>query len=90
MLPTVPAKTLLTRCKAPGSWFGIDYNMNLYRGCCHGCLYCDSRSTLLRHRGFRPGTGQGKRPAAAAGRAAPQGAHRGGGYRFHERPLQPL
>lgn len=44
-LPTVPAKTILTRCKAPGNWFGIDYNMNLYRGCCHGCLYCDSRST---------------------------------------------
>ena len=19
-------------------------NMNLYRGCCHGCIYCDSRS----------------------------------------------
>ena len=25
-------------------WFGIDYNMNLYRGCNHGCIYCDSRS----------------------------------------------
>ena len=25
-------------------WFGNDYNMNLYRGCCHGCIYCDSRS----------------------------------------------
>ena len=29
-------------------WFGIDYNMNLYRGCCHGCIYCDSRSECYR------------------------------------------
>lgn len=26
------------------SWFGLDYNMNIYKGCCHGCIYCDSRS----------------------------------------------
>jgi len=26
------------------SWFYNDYNMNLYRGCSHGCIYCDSRS----------------------------------------------
>lgn len=25
-------------------WFGSNYTMNLYRGCCHGCIYCDSRS----------------------------------------------
>ena len=25
-------------------WFGFDYNMNLYQGCHHGCIYCDSRS----------------------------------------------
>lgn len=24
--------------------FGLGYNMNLYRGCQHGCIYCDSRS----------------------------------------------
>ena len=40
---TVPAKTILTRTK-DASWFGATYNMNLYRGCCHGCIYCDSRS----------------------------------------------
>ena len=22
----------------------MDFNMNLYKGCCHGCVYCDSRS----------------------------------------------
>ncbi|MGE4548721.1 MAG: radical SAM protein [Intestinibacillus sp.] len=43
-METIPAKTIVTRTKSPGSWFGVDYNMNLYRGCCHGCIYCDSRS----------------------------------------------
>ena len=41
---TVPAKTIVTRSKSGASWFGIDYNMNIYRGCSHGCIYCDSRS----------------------------------------------
>ncbi len=27
------------------SWFGTSYTMNLYRGCSHGCIYCDSRSS---------------------------------------------
>ncbi len=44
-IPQVPAKTIVTRTKNPGAWFGIDYNMNIYRGCCHGCIYCDSRSS---------------------------------------------
>lgn len=40
----IPAKTIITKTKAPSQWFGIDYNMNIYKGCCHGCIYCDSRS----------------------------------------------
>src|SRR5204862_216106 len=38
-------KTILSSIK-PGAdtWFGLRYNMNLYRGCQHGCIYCDSRS----------------------------------------------
>lgn len=39
----IPAKTIVTRNKG-SDWFGIDYNMNIYKGCCHGCIYCDSRS----------------------------------------------
>lgn len=39
----IPAKTIVTRTKST-EWFGMDYNMNIYRGCCHGCIYCDSRS----------------------------------------------
>ena len=39
----IAAKSIITRIKAP-EWFDADYNMNIYRGCCHGCIYCDSRS----------------------------------------------
>ena len=45
---TVPAKTIVTNAKKPGAWFGAQYNMNIYRGCCHGCIYCDSRSECYR------------------------------------------
>lgn len=40
----VEAKGILSTVKYGNQWFGLDYNMNLYRGCCHGCIYCDSRS----------------------------------------------
>lgn len=40
----IDAKTILTKVKYGNEWYGIDYNMNLYRGCCHRCIYCDSRS----------------------------------------------
>ena len=39
----IRTKTILSKNKT-NDWFGNDYNMNLYRGCCHGCIYCDSRS----------------------------------------------
>ena len=41
----IKTKTLLSKVKYGNDWFGVDYNMNLYRGCCHGCIYCDSRSS---------------------------------------------
>ncbi len=37
-------KTILAKVKYGNEWYGIDYNMNLYRGCSHRCIYCDSRS----------------------------------------------
>lgn len=46
-METIPAKTIVNRTKDP-SWFGTEYNMNIYRGCCHGCIYCDSRSDCYR------------------------------------------
>jgi len=46
-LEFVPAKTIVTRTKS-SDWFGANYNMNIYRGCCHGCIYCDSRSSCYR------------------------------------------
>lgn len=39
----VPAKTIVAKTKSD-EWFGAEYNMNIYRGCNHGCIYCDSRS----------------------------------------------
>lgn len=39
----IEARTLLSGGK-PDPWFGIKYTMNLYRGCQHHCIYCDSRS----------------------------------------------
>ena len=40
----VPAKSILQKASHGEEWFGIDYNMNLYKGCGHQCIYCDSRS----------------------------------------------
>lgn len=40
----IKAKTILTKVKYGNMWYGIDYNMNLYKGCSHRCIYCDSRS----------------------------------------------
>ena len=47
----IPAKTIVTKSK-DSRWFGIDYNMNIYRGCSHGCIYCDSRSDCYRIKNF--------------------------------------
>lgn len=47
-MKTIPAKTILQTMKYGNQWFGIDYNINLYKGCCHGCIYCDSRSDCYR------------------------------------------
>ncbi len=50
-METIPAKHILTRNKST-EWFGTDHTMNLYRGCSHGCIYCDSRSECYRDDDF--------------------------------------
>ncbi len=44
MIKEITAKTILNHVKQPDPWFGLKYNMNLFRGCQHQCIYCDSRS----------------------------------------------
>lgn len=44
MINEIEAKRLLITNKHPSSWFGVKYYINIYRGCMHGCIYCDSRS----------------------------------------------
>lgn len=51
-LEQVPAKTIVSGYDPGSRWFGINYNMNIYRGCCHGCIYCDSRSDCYRVEDF--------------------------------------
>lgn len=44
-MDTLKAKHLLTPVHGRmDDFFYADWNMNLYRGCSHGCIYCDSRS----------------------------------------------
>ncbi|MBM7613918.1 SPL family radical SAM protein [Alkaliphilus hydrothermalis] len=40
----IEAKQLLSAWSDGKSWFGTNYNLNIYKGCSHGCIYCDSRS----------------------------------------------
>ncbi|MBE5782748.1 MAG: radical SAM protein [Clostridiales bacterium] len=47
----IPAKTILSPWHE-GGWFGCNYTMNLYKGCCHGCIYCDSRSECYQIQDF--------------------------------------
>jgi DNA repair photolyase len=51
MIPEIPAKTIVSGF-SDGNWFGGNYNMNIYKGCCHGCIYCDSRSDCYRIEDF--------------------------------------
>jgi len=52
MIKEIKAKTMLSHVPGPDGWFGLKYNMNLYRGCSHGCIYCDSRSSCYRIENF--------------------------------------
>ncbi len=48
----IPAKTIVSSYATNSNWFGTNYNMNIYKGCCHGCIYCDSRSDCYRVENF--------------------------------------
>lgn len=51
-MKTIEAKMILTKTLPSEDWFLYDYTMNLYKGCCHGCIYCDSRSRCYRIENF--------------------------------------
>jgi DNA repair photolyase len=52
MIKEIQAKTLLASIPHPDGLFGARYNMNLYRGCQHQCIYCDSRSECYQIENF--------------------------------------
>lgn len=52
MIKEIEAKTLLSSAKHPDGLFGIKYTMNLYHGCQHQCIYCDSRSECYQIENF--------------------------------------
>ncbi len=47
----IKAKTICYKTKTPW-WFGTDYNLNIYKGCNFGCIYCDSRSDCYQIKDF--------------------------------------
>ncbi len=40
----IKAKKMIHTNKPTPYWFDFKYNMNIYHGCNHNCIYCDSRS----------------------------------------------
>jgi DNA repair photolyase len=52
MIREIQAKVLLAHVHQPEPWFGLKYNMNIYRGCQHQCIYCDSRSECYQIENF--------------------------------------
>ncbi len=47
----IEGKSILRTHKKIDSWFVSRYGMNLYRGCAHGCVYCDGRAESYRVEG---------------------------------------
>ncbi|MHC1683827.1 MAG: radical SAM protein [Clostridiaceae bacterium] len=48
----ISAKTIISGYRSNNNWFGTNYNMNIYKGCCHGCIYCDARSECYQIKDF--------------------------------------
>ena len=53
MIREIEAKSILNTFSERDDWFGIKYNLNVYRGCQHQCIYCDSRSECYRIENFK-------------------------------------
>ena len=61
--------------------------MNLYRGCQHGCIYCDSRSACYHGPRLRGRRGQENAPPPAGGRPPPQTQALYDRHGLHDRPV---
>ena len=44
----INASKLVQTGDSDHSWFDASFNMNIYRGCNQGCIYCDSRSSCYK------------------------------------------
>jgi DNA repair photolyase len=38
------AKSMINKLRHVDDWFWASYTLNPYRGCAHGCIYCDARA----------------------------------------------
>ncbi len=45
MIEYINAKKIVLPVKPSLYWFSVKYSLNIYHGCSHGCIYCDSRSS---------------------------------------------
>lgn len=48
----IDVKGILNTVRGKDDWFGLSYNLNLYRGCEHQCIYCDTRSACYQIENF--------------------------------------
>ncbi len=48
----IKVKGILNTVRGEDEWFGLKYNLNLYRGCEHQCIYCDTRSACYQIENF--------------------------------------
>jgi DNA repair photolyase len=51
-MDTIIVKNLIHSVQSGQSWFGVTHNTNIYRGCHHDCIYCDSRSSCYQISNF--------------------------------------
>jgi DNA repair photolyase len=41
---TYEARSMINKLRHVDDWFWVSYSINPYRGCGHGCIYCDARA----------------------------------------------